>query len=107
MNIEIRITNLELSAKLVDYVEQRVRQALRSQRDHLERALVRLCDANGPDGGRDVHCNIVARFRGRSFCVHDRGADAYTAATQAIARLRELLATFEQPRARGTRLLMH
>lgn len=106
MNIEIRATNLELSAKLTDYVSMRVQQALRAERDHLERVLVRLCDNNGPDGGRDVHCNIVARLRGRSLIVHDCGADAYTAATQAVARLREVLVTFNDRAFRRASRLM-
>jgi ribosome-associated translation inhibitor RaiA len=106
MNIEIRFTNVELPAKLVDYVELRVRQVLRSHRDHLDRVLVRLCDSNGPEGGRDVHCNIVARLRGHSIVVHDRGADAYTAATHAIARLRELLTAFDH-RSRRARLQLN
>lgn len=94
MNIEIRVTNLELSAKLSDWVSLRVKQALRGERDHVERVLVRLCDNNGPDGGRDVHCNIVARLRGRTLVVHDSGPDAYVAATNAVMRLREVLMTF-------------
>jgi ribosome-associated translation inhibitor RaiA len=105
-NIEIRATNLELPAKLTDYVSTRVRQALRLDRDHVERVLVRLCDNNGPDGGREVHCNIVARLRGRTLVVHDSGADAYTAATQAVARLREVLTTFgDRPFRRASRFM--
>jgi ribosome-associated translation inhibitor RaiA len=107
MNIEIRTTNLELSAQLTDYVTARVSQALRAQRDHLDRVLVRLCDSNGPDGGRALHCNIVARLRGRTIVVHDRGDDAYAAAKNAVARLSELLHSMGAPaRPRVFRMLL-
>jgi ribosome-associated translation inhibitor RaiA len=91
MNIEIRATNVEVTAALEKHITTKIRAALGAQRDHLDRVLVRICDVNGPKGGRDIHCHILARLRGRTLVVHDLAADSYEAATHAAARLSELM----------------
>lgn len=91
MNIEIRATNLEISAALEEHVTTKISAAVRARRDQLERVLVRLSDINGPKGGRDIHCHVVARLCGRTLVVHDLSENAYDAATHAAARLSELM----------------
>jgi ribosomal subunit interface protein len=91
MNIEIRATNVEVTAALEQHITTKISAAVRFQRDHLDRVLVRICDVNGPKGGRDIHCHVVARLRGRTLVVHDLAEDAYDAATHAAARLSELM----------------
>jgi len=91
MNIEIRATNVEVTTALEEHITRKIRGAIGVQRDHLDRVLVRICDVNGPKGGRDIHCHVVARLRGRTLVVHDLGADATEAATNAAARLGELM----------------
>ncbi|HVH40926.1 MAG TPA: HPF/RaiA family ribosome-associated protein [Labilithrix sp.] len=91
MNIEIRATNVEITSALEEHITRKIRAAVGLQRDHLDRILVRICDVNGPKGGRDIHCHIVARLRKRTLVVHDLADDAYVAATHAAARLSELM----------------
>lgn len=91
MNLEIRATNVEVTAALEQHVAAKVRSALGVRRDQLDRILVRICDVNGPSGGRDVHCHVVARLRGRTLVVHDLADDSFVAVTQAAARLAELM----------------
>lgn len=91
MNIEIRATNVEITSALEEHITRKVRLAIGAQRDHLDRVLVRICDVNGPMGGRDIHCHVVARLRGRTLVVHDLAGDAHEAATNAAARLSELM----------------
>jgi ribosome-associated translation inhibitor RaiA len=91
MNIEIRATNVEVTSALEQHITRKIRGAIGAQRDHLDRVLVRICDVNGPKGGRDIHCHVVARLRGRTLVVHDLAGDAYEAASNASARLSELM----------------
>lgn len=91
MNIEIRATNVEVTAALEEHITRKIRAAIGAQRDHLDRVLVRICDVNGPKGGRDIHCHVVARLRGRTLVVHDLAEDSYEAAAHAAARLSELM----------------
>lgn len=91
MNIEIRATNVEVSAALEEHVTKTVRAALRPQRDSVVRVVVRICDLNGPEGGRDIHCHVIARLRGRSMVVHDLAGEPFAAVSQAAARLGELM----------------
>lgn len=90
MNIEVRATNVEVSAALEEHVHKKVRAALRLHRDSVVRVVVRICDVNGPRGGRDMHCHIIARLQGRSLVVHDLADDPYAAVTNAASRLGEL-----------------
>ncbi len=91
MNIEIRATNVEITTALEEHITRKIRGAIGAQRDHLDRVLVRICDVNGPNGGRDIHCHVVARLRGRTLVVHDLAEDALDASTNAAARLSELM----------------
>jgi len=91
MNIEIRATNVEVTTALEEHITRKIRGAVGAERDHLDRVLVRICDVNGPKGGRDIHCHVVARLRGRTLVVHDLGGDAFEAAANAAARLSELM----------------
>lgn len=95
MNIEIRTTNVEVSSALAEHVTTMVGAAVRPQRDHLVRVLVRICDVAGPEGRPNVHCHVVARLRGRSLAVHDRAEDAFNAVTRASARLSELVLSLD------------
>lgn len=91
MNIEIRATNVETTAALEEHITRKIRAAIGAQRDRLDRVVVRICDVNGPKGGRDTHCHVVARLRGQTLVVHDRAVDPYQASTGAAARLGELI----------------
>lgn len=91
MNIEIRATNVDVTTALEKHVTSQVRAALGPQRDQLERILVRICDANGPSGGRDIHCHMVANLRGRTLVVHDLADDSFAAVVQTSAQLAELM----------------
>jgi ribosome-associated translation inhibitor RaiA len=102
MNIEVRATNVDVTAALEKHVETKIRLALGAQREKLDRILVRICDVNGPRGGRDIHCHIVARLSGRSLVVHDLAADPHAAVSNAAARLGELMVSIA-PRHRPSR----
>jgi putative sigma-54 modulation protein len=98
MNIEIRATNVGVTDALEQHITTKVRAAVGAQREHLDRVLVRICDVNGPKGGRDIHCHVMVRLRGRTLVVHDLAEDAYLAATHAAARLSELIVSVVERR---------
>ena len=60
MDIEIRTQNVELSDALRHYIERRLGYAVRPFRRNLDAVTVRLIDLNGPRGGVDKRCRIIA-----------------------------------------------
>jgi ribosome-associated translation inhibitor RaiA len=90
MKIDIRSSNVPLSAALRDHTAHRIRLALRSMASRIDRVVVRLVDVNGPKGGPDKVCRMDVRLlpAGRLF-VEATEADAYVAVIQAARRLDE------------------
>jgi ribosome-associated translation inhibitor RaiA len=107
LDIELRSSNLPISTALREHVARRIDFALRRFAIRIERIVVRLVDVNGPKGGLDKRCRIVARLsRSRSVVVEAIDADAYVAVSQAAIRLDERVArlvTRRRPRPLATR----
>lgn len=90
MKIELRSSNMPISDAMREHVGRRIDFAVRRFARHIERIVVRLADVNGPKGGPDKRCRIIARFAPRgSVIVEATDADAYVAASQAAIRLDE------------------
>jgi ribosome-associated translation inhibitor RaiA len=91
--IELRSSNLPISTAMRDHAERRIASAAGRFATHLGRIIVRIVDVNGPKGGLDTRCRIVAEVSpSRSVIVEATGADAYAAVSQAAARLGERVA---------------
>ncbi|HVJ89587.1 MAG TPA: HPF/RaiA family ribosome-associated protein [Labilithrix sp.] len=87
---ELRSSNVPISLALRDHVTRRVDFAIRRFAHRVERVVVRITDLNGPKGGLDKRCRIVARLSpARSVVVEATDADAYVAVSQAAIRLDE------------------
>jgi putative sigma-54 modulation protein len=90
MKIEVRSSNLPISDALRAHVARRLDFAIRRFAARVEEVVVRLVDVNGPKGGPDKRCRIIARLTPeRSVVVEATDADAYMAVTQAAIRLDE------------------
>lgn len=107
MRIELRSSNLSISEPLFTHVARKVNFAVRRFASRVEHVVVRLVDVNGPKGGPDKRCRIVARLSsGRSVIVEATDADAYASASQAATRLGERVSrslTRGRPRPLTTR----
>jgi putative sigma-54 modulation protein len=108
MNIELRSSNLPISEALREHVSRRIDFAVRRFASRIDRIVVRLVDVNGPRGGPDKRCRIIARLSpAGSVIVEATDADVYVAASQAAIRLDErvarALATRKRPRPASTR----
>jgi ribosome-associated translation inhibitor RaiA len=107
MNIELRSANVPISEALHEHVIRKIDFALRRFASRIEGIVVRLVDINGPKGGPDKRCRIVARLSPTgSVIVEATDADAYVAVSQAAMRADESVAraiTRRRPRPLTTR----
>jgi ribosomal subunit interface protein len=89
MTIETRQTNVPFSDALREHINRRLGGALHRFSDRIGRARVWVGDLNGPRHGEyDKVCRIVAEVaHGGTMVAEARSDDAYSAVTQAVARL--------------------
>lgn len=84
--IEVRSKTKNLESKIRHYTERRIGFALDHLRD-LRRIVVSIEDVNGPKGGPDKHCHIMAEFGFSSISLEETQSDWQTAVARAIHRL--------------------
>jgi putative sigma-54 modulation protein len=105
--IDLRSSNLPISEALREHIERKLDFAIRRFAGRVTRVVVRLVDVNGPRGGPDKRCRIIAHLSPTgSISVEATDGDAYAAASQAAARLDEQVArALERRRPRHVRTL--
>lgn len=105
MLIHTRSVGFNLTEAIRDYVETRLRSALSPWMRRVMYVVVRLEDVNGPRGGRDMRCQIMATLARRGMVVVEaREEDLYCAIDVARDRLRRAVRReMEQRRARRRR----
>jgi len=84
--IEVRSKTKNLESKIREYTERRIGFALDHLRD-LRRIVVSIEDVNGPKGGPDKCCHIIAEFGFSSISLEETQSDWQTAIARAIHRL--------------------
>jgi len=88
MRISIRALGMESTQAIREHVERRVLFAVGRFSTRLEEVSVRLGDANGPRGGTDKTCRVVAGVDGAGqVVVEDADSDLYVAVDRATSRL--------------------
>lgn len=93
MLIELRTSNVPISEALREHVARRIDFAIRRFGSRVLRIVVRLVDVNGPRGGPDKRCRMIAHLSPiGSVMVEAMDADAYIATSQAAIRLDERVA---------------
>lgn len=115
MNIEVRFRGIDPSEALRAHATRAIVQHLARFAPELDTVIVRIDDVNGPRGGLDKHCRVVARGTALSATASERGIDAYVVVATAVegiaralerraARLRSyrrLLGARAEPRTRA------
>ena len=87
MQIKIQAQSFSLTSALQSYIQRRLRFALTSSTDHIQRVMVRLSDINGPRGGQDKHCRIQIVLKGMpDVVINDTESNLYAAISRAIGR---------------------
>jgi ribosomal subunit interface protein len=93
MRIDVRGRGCEVSLALGAYAERRALFAMGRFSPRIERVSVTLSDANGPRGGVDKECQIVARLRpSGGLRVEEQDVDVYVAIDRATERLARAVA---------------
>jgi len=87
MNISIAAKDFRLTAALLDYTHERVKQRLGRLGVAAKRVQVILSDINGPRGGEDKRCQVLLDISGcGQLAVHAIHSDMYGAIDQSLAR---------------------
>ncbi len=87
MQIDIQARNFSLTDALRSHAERRLRFALTCYDDHIQRAVMRLSDINGPRGGSDKRCHLQVVLAGLpDVVVEDTEGDLYVAIDRATDR---------------------
>ncbi|MBN2576131.1 MAG: HPF/RaiA family ribosome-associated protein [Deltaproteobacteria bacterium] len=88
MKVHVRCTGLPHSHSLVEHTTRRVHQHLSRFGDRLAGVEVRLSDVNGPRGGRDKRCQVIAHGPGLGLLrIEELHEDFYGGVERALARL--------------------
>jgi hypothetical protein len=84
MKIEVRFRGIDPSDALRAQATRAIVQHLARFAPDLDTVIVRIDDVNGPRGGMDKHCRVVARGTSLSATTSERGADAYAVVATAV-----------------------
>ena len=88
MEISIRSREIEHSANLIDEVQQKIGFAVDRHRSRISRISVYLADINGPRGGIDKVCQMIAFVRGADpVMIVERGEAVQAVVNRAARRL--------------------
>lgn len=85
MRLEIRSQNLAIDPALQDHIERRLRFVLGRFSPRIDRVTVHLADMNGPRGGVEKRCRIVALLGRAGRVVVEDTSPELTAAVHAAA----------------------
>jgi ribosomal subunit interface protein len=92
MKIDIQARDFPMTDALKGHVESRLRFALASLDDYIQRIVIRLSDINGPRGGADKRCQIQLVLDGmQNVVIKDTQADMYAAISRSADRARRTL----------------
>lgn len=88
MRISVRSLGMATTEALRSHVERRVLFAVGRFGERIEHVSARLGDANGPRGGTDKTCRLVATLQSAGqVVVEDADSDLYVAVDRAASRL--------------------
>lgn len=106
--IEVRSKTKNLESKIRQYTERRIGFALDHLRD-LRRIVVSVEDVNGPKGGPDKRCHIIAEYAFSSISLEEIQCNWQTAISRAIHRLDRTATNklHRMNRSRSHRVLLH
>jgi putative sigma-54 modulation protein len=92
MRVHVRCTGIEHSQSLVEHTARRIHQHLSRFGHRLENVDARLSDVNGPRGGRDKRCLVIARGPGLGgLRVEELHEDFYVGVDRALDRLAQVV----------------
>lgn len=89
MQLHIRARHLAVDPSIQDYISRKLAFSLDRFHQTLASLVIRLKDLNGPRGGQDKECQIIASLPGsRSLVVTDQDSNLYAAIDRAVDRFR-------------------
>ena len=88
MRIEKRFDDVEVPSQFHSMIDERIEHALEHHAQHVREVRVKLQDINGPKGGIDIKCTLVAEVAGpKTLVIEELAANSSSAVTHAAGRL--------------------
>jgi putative sigma-54 modulation protein len=92
MKVHVRCTGVEHSQSLVVHATRKIHQHLSRFGHRLSGVDARLSDVNGPHGGRDKRCLVIANGPGLGvLCTEELHEDFYASVDRALDRLAQTI----------------
>ena len=102
MDISVAAKDFRLTAALLNYTHERIKQRLGRLGVAAKRVQVILSDINGPRGGEDKRCQVLLDVAGRGqLAVHAIHSDMYGAIDQSLARAKRRVVKVSKRRHAG------
>jgi putative sigma-54 modulation protein len=102
MDISIAAKDFRLTAALLNYTQERVKQRLGRLDVAAKRVQVILSDINGPRGGEDKKCQVLLDIAGHGqLAVHAIHSDMYGAIDQSLAKAKRRVVKVSKRRHAG------
>jgi ribosome-associated translation inhibitor RaiA len=90
MRVHVRCTGIEPAARSVEHTKRRIHQHLSRFGHRLYAVEASVADVNGPRGGRDKRCRVIARGTGLgTLRVEELHEDLHICVERALERLEE------------------
>ncbi len=92
MKVLVKARHFSLTKELRLYVKRRLKFALGSRFEQVQRVEVMLSDINGPKGGEDKSCKILLKINGQTdVVVDDVQSHLYSAIDRAAGRASQVV----------------
>jgi ribosome-associated translation inhibitor RaiA len=93
VKLQLHAKGVRLTDELRRHVERRARFALRRFGERVRHITVRLTDVNGPKGGTDIQCCVLAALSpSGEIVIREMHSDPFSAVSRACERARHGLA---------------
>lgn len=92
MRLELHVKGIEATQRLRDYIETKLQLALGRFSHRVQDVQVRLVDVNGPKGGEDIQCHVLANLGSAGVLkIEETRVNPFQAVAHASKRVRHSL----------------
>ena len=103
MKLQVHSKGIHVTKELHRFIEKRLRYALNRFGERARKVRVSLTDINGPRGGEDIRCRVLAHVGGRTLAIDETQSEPFAAVSHAAERIGRTVARRIDRRKSGPR----